>query len=93
MIHIDPKVVDYLHHKHSHCLTIKTLEVSGGCAIPVEPQIETKPPLNVEKYLHYEIDGIDVYVKKGVDLDPEVYFKLSNVLGLKSIHATGLNFM
>jgi hypothetical protein len=93
MIHIDPKVVDYLKHKHSHCITIKTVEGKGGCGIPVEPQVEIKEPKNLERFDHFEVDNVDIYLKKGLSVDEHLYFKLSSILGLKSIKVTGLNFI
>lgn len=93
MIYIDDKVKTYLEHKNSNSITIKTVEGKGGCGIPVEPQVEIKEPSAKERFDHFEIDGIDVYLKKGLSVDENLYFKLSSVLGLKSIKVTGLKFL
>lgn len=92
-IQIDEDVKNYLIQKHAQCLTVKTVEGKGGCGIPIEPQLEFKIPLIPEHYDYFEVDGIDIYIKKGISINEKLHFKLSNVFGLKSINVSGISFL
>lgn len=92
-IQIDEDVKNYLAQKHAQCITVKTVESKGGCGIPVEPQLEFKVPITLEHFDYFEVDGIDVYIKKGISVNEKLHFKLSNILGLKSINISGISFL
>lgn len=93
LIQLDPEVKKYLIQKHAPCITLRTIESKGGCGIPVEPQIELALPQNLDFFDYYEVDGVDIYIKKGLHTENTVYFKLSSLLGLKSIRVSGLSFL
>jgi len=50
-------------------------------------------PEALEKFKHFERDGINIYIKKVLNLESEVRFTLSKFLFFKSIEVRGIRVL
>ena len=57
------------------------------------PNVEAVKPEALEKFNHYVSEGINIYVRKILNIENELRFTLSKFLFLKSIEVHGIKIL
>lgn len=93
-IEISPKVKAYLNKKKSNVITVDKISTKvcwGGSALP-EVTIKAPKEIDLKKFDLYEIEGINVYIRRTIDLKEVVNFSLSSFGFFKSVSVRGIEW-
>lgn len=72
-------------------VSVKIKSVKGGWCGSIKVQdIELKKPLYEEEYYKFDVDGIEVYVHRGIT-GGTISFEMKKALFFKSLYADGID--
>jgi len=77
--------------KGNNVVSVRIQSVKGGWCGSIKVQdIELKKPSNEEEYEKFDVDGIEVYVHKGIS-GGTISFEIRKALFIKSLYADGID--
>ncbi|WP_409305738.1 CC/Se motif family (seleno)protein [Peribacillus sp. SCS-155] len=71
------------------CVTIETVEVQGCCVPGALQELLAFPkkPKNLQKFRQFQVDGVDIYVQRNVEVRESLLLKLTGFSIITSISA------
>lgn len=90
-IDIDKKAKEYIREKsNDDSVNIIVVEAGSGWCVVYEPTVKFGKPSIEEDFQMYEVDGIKVYVLKGLRDKKKVNISLGRFFWLKTLRVEGL---
>ena len=90
---IDPKAEKFIKSQGENALEIWLEGCSSWGVGEPQPSVKVGKPANVDDYDKYEVDGIDAYVRCGVDAkNDELKIKYSKILFKEKLTVEGMMF-
>lgn len=91
-IKFDEEVIKYMNKKNKTSIMVTMVRSGGGwCGSLLIPDLELRAPVELENYIKYTENGMDVYLHKNVKVAaPVIRFRLSKIFFVSTIYVEGI---
>lgn len=94
-ITISEQTKAYLKKKNLSCLTLSLVSGGGGCCgVVAMPSVRYEAPSDLNQYMHYLVDDINVYIHKlAIEEDSQLKFILRKYFSHEYVDVEGYKIL